>query len=73
MRLTTNRATTDHRDSIEPDIADTISEQTKSATGTGGVARCRLAAERECGGSGAGDSVSGWLAAHSCCYDGMRA
>lgn len=58
MQLTTNRVTTDHRDCLEPDIADTISEQTKSATGTGSAARCRLAAERECGGVGSGDSIS---------------
>jgi hypothetical protein len=58
MRLTRNRATTDHRDSIEPDIADTVSEQTKSATGTGSAARCRLTAGGECGGIGSGDSIS---------------
>jgi hypothetical protein len=72
MGLTTDRATTDHRDSTEPDIADTISEPTKSAAGTGGVARCSAAAERECGGAGSSDSLSGRVAAHRRGYDGMN-
>jgi hypothetical protein len=57
MPLTADRATTDHGHSTEPDIADTIPEPTKSATGAGSVARCRVAVERECGGAGSSDSI----------------
>ncbi|KAI4645334.1 autophagy protein 5 [Alternaria viburni] len=70
--LSSNRATTDHRDSTERDIADTISEQTQSAAGAGRVARSGAAAERECGGAGARDGISRWLAAHCGGYDGLN-
>lgn len=70
--LTADRATTDHRDSTERDIADTISEQTQSAAGAGRVARSGAAAERECGGAGARDGISRWLVAHCGGYDGLN-